>query len=200
MPGDAAPLPGGRGAPPIYSGGAPDRGDCRRRGIMPEKLRVLRAITRLNIGGPAIHAILLTRGLQDERFSSVLVTGLEGPHEGSMRDLAARHGVRPRVVRELGREVSPLNDLRATLAMYRLIRRGRPHIVHTHMAKAGTAGRLAARLARVPIVVHTFHGHTFHSYFGPLKTRVFIQIERTLGRFTDRVIAVGEVQRAEIAQ
>lgn len=166
---------------------------------MPEKLRVLRAITRLNIGGPAIHAILLTRGLQNERFSSVLVTGLEGPHEGSMRDLASKHGVEPRVLRELGREVSPLNDLRATLAMYRLIRKGRPHIVHTHMAKAGTAGRLAARLARVPIVVHTFHGHTFHSYWGPVKSAVFLQIERTLGAMTDRVIAVGDAQKADIA-
>jgi glycosyltransferase involved in cell wall biosynthesis len=166
---------------------------------MPEKLRVLRAITRLNIGGPAIHAILLTRGLQNERFSSVLVTGLEGPHEGSMRDLATKHGVRPRVLRELGREVSPINDLRATLAMYRLIRGSRPHIVHTHMAKAGTAGRLAARLARVPIVVHTFHGHTFHSYWGPVKSAVFLQIERTLGAMTDRVIAVGDAQKADIA-
>jgi glycosyltransferase involved in cell wall biosynthesis len=166
---------------------------------MPEKLRVLRAITRLNIGGPAIHAILLTRGLQNEQFSSVLVTGLEGPHEGSMRDLATRHGVEPRVLRELGREVSPLNDLRATLAMYRMIRSFRPHIVHTHMAKAGTAGRLAARLARVPIVVHTFHGHTFHSYWGPVKSAVFLQIERTLGAMTDRVIAVGDAQKADIA-
>src|SRR6478672_3231669 len=176
------------------------RRDRLLRGIMPEKLRVLRAITRLNIGGPAIHAILLTPGLQNERFSSVLVTGLEGPHEGSMRDLATRHGVEPRVLRELGREVSPVNDLRASLAMYRLIRASRPHIVHTHMAKAGTAGRLAAWLARVPIVVHTFHGHTFHSYFGPRKTKLFIQIERTLGKITDRVIAVGDVQRNEIAQ
>ena len=167
---------------------------------MPEKLRVLRAITRLNIGGPAIHAILLTRGLQNDRFSSVLVTGLEGPFEGSMRDLAASHGVRPRIVPELGREVSPVNDLRATFAMYRLIKRGRPHIVHTHMAKAGTAGRLAARLAGVPIVVHTFHGHTFHSYWGPLKSAIFLRIEQALGRFTDRLIAVGEAQRADIAR
>lgn len=166
---------------------------------MPEKLRVLRAITRLNIGGPAIHAILLTRGLQNEKFSSILVTGLEGPHEGSMRDLASKHGVTPLVLRELGREVSPLNDLRAMLAMYRLIRRGRPHIVHTHMAKAGTAGRVAARLARVPIVVHTFHGHTFHSYWGPVKSAVFLQIERTLGAMTDRVIAVGDAQKVDIA-
>lgn len=165
---------------------------------MPEKLRVLRAITRLNIGGPAIHAILLTRGLQNDRFQSVLVTGLEGPHEGSMRDLAAKHGVRPRVLRELGREVSPVNDLRATLAMYRLIRGSRPHIVHTHMAKAGTAGRVAARLAGVPIVVHTFHGHTFHSYWGPVKSALFLGIERALGRLTDRVIAVGEAQKADI--
>ncbi|MGE3269539.1 MAG: glycosyltransferase family 4 protein [Chloroflexota bacterium] len=166
---------------------------------MPEKLRVLRAITRLNIGGPAIHTILLTRGLQNDRFSSVLVTGVEGPHEGSMRDLAAKHGVTPRVLNGLGREVSPLNDLRTTLAMYRMIRKSRPHIVHTHMAKAGTAGRLAAWLARVPIIVHTFHGHTFHSYWGPVKSAVFLQIERTLGAMTDRVIAVGDAQKADIA-
>ncbi|MDP8924855.1 MAG: glycosyltransferase family 4 protein [Chloroflexota bacterium] len=167
---------------------------------MPDKLRVLRVITRLNIGGPAIHAILLTRGLQNERFASALVAGLEGPHEGTLRDLATKHGVSPRIVPELGREVSPANDLRATLAMYRLIRGSRPHILHTHMAKAGTAGRVAARLARVPIVVHTFHGHTFHSYFGPLKTRLFLEIERTLARATDRVVAVNERQRQEIAE
>lgn len=167
---------------------------------MPEKLRVLRAITRLNIGGPAIHAILLTQGLQNDRFSSVLVTGLEGPREGSMRDLATRRGVQPRVLRELGREVSPLNDLKAVLAMYRLMRGSRPHIVHTHMAKAGTAGRLAARLAGVPIVVHTFHGHTFHSYWGPVKSAVFLQIERTLGALTDRVVAITDAQKADIAE
>ena len=165
---------------------------------MPEKLRVLRAITRLNIGGPAIHAIILTRGLQNDRFASVLVTGQEGPREGSMRKLALTRGVRPLILDELGREVSPSNDLRATLRMYRLIRRARPHIVHTHMAKAGTAGRLAARLARVPIVVHTFHGHTFHSYFGRAKTALFLQIERALARLTDRIVAVGEDQRREI--
>src|SRR3954452_18080669 len=187
------------GQPPSILWRRAPRRDRFLRGIMPEKLRVLRAITRLNIGGPAIHAILLTRGLQNERFSSVLVTGLEGPHEGSMRDLAARHGVEPRVLRELGREVSPVNDLRATLAMYRLIRRSRPHIVRPHMAKAGTAGRVAARLAKVPILVHTFHGHTFHSYWGPVKSAVFLQIERTLGAVTDRVVAITDAQKADIA-
>ncbi len=166
---------------------------------MAEKLRVLRAITRLNIGGPAIHVILLTRGLQNERFTSVLVTGRESPSEGTFRTLAQARGVTPYVLAELGREVSPTNDLRATLRMYRLVRSLRPHIVHTHMAKAGTAGRLAARLAGVPVIVHTFHGHTFHSYFGRAKTALFLQIERALGRFTDRIVAVGEAQRQDIA-
>ena len=166
---------------------------------MAEKLRVLRAITRLNIGGPAIHVILLTRGLQNDRFSSALVTGLESPSEGTFRTFAEARGVHPHVVAALGREVSPANDLRATLCMYRLIRRLRPHIVHTHMAKAGTAGRVAARLAGVPIVVHTFHGHTFHSYFGRARTALFLQIERILSRVTDRLVAVGDEQRREIA-
>ncbi len=166
---------------------------------MAEKLRVLRAITRLNIGGPAIHVILLTRGLQNERFTSVLVTGRESPSEGTFRTLAQARGVEPYVLAQLGREVSPTNDLRATMSMFRLIRSLRPHIVHTHMAKAGTAGRLAARMAGVPIIVHTFHGHTFHSYFGRAKTALFLQIERALARFTDRIVAVGEAQRQDIA-
>lgn len=165
---------------------------------MPEKLTVFRAITRLNIGGPAIHAILLTRGLQNERFRSLLVSGVAAPGEGDMLDLAARHGVRPLMVEELGREVSPLNDLLAVKRLSGLIRRVRPQIVHTHMAKAGTAARLAARLAGVPIVVHTYHGHVFHSYFSPRKTAVFLNIERALGRLTDRVIAVGDKQRREL--
>jgi len=100
---------------------------------------------------------------------------------------------------ELGREVQPVNDLLAALKLTRLMRQLRPDVVHTHMAKAGTAGRLAARLAGVPIVVHTYHGHVFHSYFSPLKTRAFLEIERGLARFTDQLVAVGERQRREIA-
>ncbi|MCC7103935.1 MAG: glycosyltransferase [Chloroflexi bacterium] len=166
---------------------------------MPAQLTVLRAITRLNIGGPAIHAILLTRGLQNERFRSILVSGQEAPREGNMLDLARAHGVEPLVVEELGREVNLLDDFAALRRMYRVIRAERPHIVHTHMAKAGTAARLAAWLARVPIVVHTYHGHVFHSYFSPAKTRVFLAIEQALGRVTDQIVAVGEKQRAELA-
>ncbi|MFN0070867.1 MAG: glycosyltransferase [Chloroflexota bacterium] len=163
------------------------------------KIRILRAITRLNVGGPSIHTIMLTKGLNPERFQTLLVTGVESATEGSMRYLAEENGVRPLVVESLGREVSPLNDFKSLLEMYRVIRRNRPDIVHTHMAKAGTAARLAAWLARVPIIVHTYHGHVFHSYFSPRKTAVFLGIERALATMTDRIVVVGDKQRDEIA-
>ena len=164
-------------------------------------IRVLRAITRLNIGGPAIHAILLTSALDDGlAFRSTLVTGSTGPREGDMLDLAAAHDVRPVMLRELGREISPLDDLLALARMVRLVRQVQPDVVHTHMAKAGTVGRLAARICGVTLIVHTYHGHVFHSYFSPLKTRVFVTIERALGMASSRLIVIGDSQRAEIAR
>jgi len=166
---------------------------------MKGKIRVMRVIARLNIGGPAIHTILLTAGLDPTRFESTLVTGVEAAYEGNMLDLAARKGVQPLVIPELGREISPLGDWVTLIKLYRLFRDWRPHIVHTHTAKAGTVGRLAARLARVPVVVHTFHGHVFHDYFGPVRTRAFIGIERFLASLSDRIVAVSEGQRRELA-
>jgi glycosyltransferase involved in cell wall biosynthesis len=103
------------------------------------------------------------------------------------------------MLHELGREVSPLDDLVALARMVQLVRRQKPDVVHTHMAKAGTVGRLAARICGVPLVVHTYHGHVFHGYFSPLKTRVFLTIERALGMATNRLIVVGDGQRDEIA-
>jgi glycosyltransferase involved in cell wall biosynthesis len=160
----------------------------------------LRAITRLNIGGPAIHAILLTAALDDGAlFKSTLVAGATGPREGNMLDLASARGVRPVFLRALGREISPLDDLIALARMVILVRQLRPDVVHTHMAKAGTLGRLAAHVCGVPLIVHTYHGHIFHSYFSRAKTRVFLTIERALGLATDRVITIGDSQRDEIA-
>jgi len=167
---------------------------------VPPPIRVLRAITRLNIGGPAIHAILLTEALDDRVvFSSTLVAGTTAPHEGDMLDLAAAHRVEPVLLPALGREISPADDLVALAKMVRLMRRIRPDVVHTHMAKAGTVGRLAAHLCGVPLIIHTYHGHFFHSYFGRLKTGVFLTIERALGLATDRIIVLGDGQRNEIA-
>ena len=163
-------------------------------------IKVLRVITRLNIGGPAIHAILLTSALDDGvRFTSTLVAGTTAPHEGDMLDLARARSVEPIVLPALGREINPLDDLVALARMVQFVRRLTPDVVHTHMAKAGTIGRLAARICGVPLVVHTYHGHVFHSYFGAAKTRVFLTIERALGLVTDRIIVVGDGQRDEIA-
>jgi glycosyltransferase involved in cell wall biosynthesis len=166
----------------------------------PAPIKILRAITRLNIGGPAIHAILLSRALNDGAlFSSTLVTGTTARHEGDMLDLAHARSVEPLVLPALGREISPTDDLVSLARMVKLVRQLRPDIVHTHMAKAGTVGRLAARICGVPLVVHTYHGHVFHSYFSPAKTRVFLTIERALGLVTNRIIVVGDGQRDEIA-
>jgi len=160
----------------------------------------LRVITRLNIGGPAIHAILLTRDLNDGvRFTSTLVTGTPGEREGDMADLALRNGVTPITMAALGREISPLDDLAALARMVKLVRQIRPDVVHTHMAKAGTVGRIAAQMCGVPLIVHTYHGHVFHSYFGRRKTQVFLTIERALALRTHRLVTVGDSQRAEIA-
>jgi glycosyltransferase involved in cell wall biosynthesis len=158
----------------------------------------MRVIARLNVGGPAIHTILLTERMQALGFETTLVTGVAGPSEGDMLELAAAKGVRPVVLPTLGRELSLANDLRTLLDLYRQMRRERPDVVHTHTAKAGTVGRIAARLARVPVVVHTFHGHVLRGYFGAAKTRLFIEIERSLARVTDRILVLGEPQLHEI--
>ena len=167
---------------------------------MASPIKILRAITRLNIGGPAIHAILLTTALDDgSLFASTLVAGTTAPREGDMLDLARAHAVAPVLLPQLGREISPMDDLVALARMVQLTRRIRPDIVHTHMAKAGSVGRLAAHICGVPLIVHTYHGHVFHGYFNSTKTRVFVTIERALGLLTDRIITVGDAQRQEIA-
>jgi len=163
-----------------------------------EKVQVLRVIARLNIGGPAFHTVLLTKLLSPKRFSSVLVTGQVSPSEGDMQYLAEEKGVSPHIIPELGREIRWRDDLIALWKLYRFMCTLRPAIVHTHTAKAGMLGRVAAKLARVPIIVHTFHGHVFHGYFGRRKTLFFLWIEQILGKLTDAVITVSPKQREEI--
>jgi len=171
-----------------------------QNGLVSSPIRVVRVITRLNIGGPAIHAVLLTQALNDgAAFQSTLVAGTTAPHEGDMLDFAHARGVKPIVLPALGREISPLDDLGALARMVQLVHRLKPDILHTHMAKAGTVGRLAARICGVPVVIHTYHGHVFHSYFSPARTRIFLTIERALGLMTNRIVVIGDGQRAEIA-
>jgi glycosyltransferase involved in cell wall biosynthesis len=165
-----------------------------------EKIRVMRLIARLNVGGPAIHTTLLTEQLDPQRFQSQLVTGKEGENEGHMWDLMGHRDWQPTVIPSLGREISPKNDWRTLQEVVRLMKRERPTIVHTHTAKAGFVGRIAARLSGVPIIVHTYHGNVFKGYFSPKKTQMFIKIERLLATFTNRIIVLGEQQKQEILQ
>jgi glycosyltransferase involved in cell wall biosynthesis len=165
-----------------------------------EKIRVMRLIARLNVGGPAIHTTLLTEQLDPQRFQSQLVTGKEGENEGHMWDLMGHRDWQPTVIPSLGREISPKNDWRTLQEVVRLMKRERPTIVHTHTAKAGFVGRIAARLSGVPIIVHTYHGNVFKGYFSPRKTQMFIKIERLLATFTNRIIVLGEQQKQEILQ
>lgn len=163
-----------------------------------EPIRVMRVIARLNVGGPAVHVILLAERLGPPRFASTLVCGQIGPHEGDMSYLARARGVQPVVIPQLGRELSPLRDTITLWRLWRLMRAARPHVVHTHTAKAGFVGRVAARLAGVPAVVHTFHGHVFHGYFSPAKTRLFIALERFCARLSSRVLTVSERLKDEL--
>ncbi len=162
------------------------------------RLRIARVISRLNVGGPAIHAILLTAGLDPGAFESRLYVGAPGAAEGDMLPLAHARGVRPIAVTGLGRSIHPGRDLTALRRLLREFRAFRPHIVHTHAAKAGALGRLAARLARVPVTVHTFHGHVLRGYFNPAIAAAFRAIERALARRTTRIVAISPGQREEL--
>ena len=162
------------------------------------KAKILRIIARLNIGGPAIHVILLADELDRLGYETVLVKGSEGAAEGNMMDLAEAKGIKPVVIPELGREIGIKNDLKAFYKLYRLIRKEKPDIVHTHTAKAGTLGRIAARLAGVPVILHTFHGHVLTGYFGRCRSWVFIQIEKILALITTRLITLSEELKREL--
>jgi len=161
-------------------------------------IRVLRVIARLNIGGPALHVANLTRGLNPARFETLLVTGQIGPGEGDMSDLA--RDLNWQVIPDMGREISPLADAVTLIKLWGLMRRYRPHIVHTHTAKAGAVGRVAARLAGVPVVLHTFHGHTFRGYWGAFGSRMAVVTERALAHLADRLIAVSARVRDELIE
>ncbi len=164
----------------------------------PGGIRIVRLFSRLNIGGPAIHVILLTAGLEQRGYRTRLVVGKETPREGNMLSLAAEKGVRCEAMAGLGREIQPVADVQAFFRLVRLIRDFRPAIVHTHTAKAGLLGRLAARVTGVPVVVHTFHGHVLRGYFGPVKTAVFRSLERRLGRLADVIVAVSETVKQDL--
>jgi glycosyltransferase involved in cell wall biosynthesis len=166
-----------------------------------EPVRVLRVIARLNMGGPALHVAYLSAGLVERGYDTTLVAGTLARGEESMAHVAEERGVAVVVLPELSREIAPLHDLRAARRLAHLIREQRPHILHTHTAKAGAVGRLAAlfaRDARPPIVVHTFHGHVLRGYFGPVRSRLFRLLERRLARTATALVAVSPEVRDDL--
>jgi glycosyltransferase involved in cell wall biosynthesis len=165
-------------------------------------VRVVTIIARLNIGGPAIQAISITKRLEDYGYRTTLVSGAEEPTEGNLGDLADQLGVRPLLLPWMRRNPG-WRDIPALVALIRILRRERPHIVHTHAAKGGGLGRVAALIAcrgrgRGAMLIHTFHGHSLTGYFSPRMAGLYRWIERFLARHTDRLIAVSEEVRDEL--
>jgi glycosyltransferase involved in cell wall biosynthesis len=157
----------------------------------------MRVIARMNVGGPALQASVLMRGLDPDVFDQRLYTGVVEPGEADYLDLRARDVV-PHRLPTLGRSVRPADDLRAVASLVAEMRRFRPHIVHTHTAKAGLLGRTAATLACVPARVHTYHGHLLYGYFSPARTRLVVATERMSARVCDRLVAVGTRVRDDL--
>lgn len=163
-------------------------------------IRIMYIITRLSIGSPAMHVTLLVEKMAPPHYESILVCGESDPNGGDMRYFAEEHGVQPVFISNLGVRLAPLAYVRTIRQLYRLIREHRPDIVHTHLAKAGFTGRVAAALAGVPVVVHTFHTHTYYNHFGPLMTWLLILLERLLAHRTDSIIALTQHLRRELAE
>ena len=184
--------------------------DTSRNRLLLAKMKIVRLIARLNVGGPARHVVWLTDALNNEEFETTLVTGRVPVGEDDMSYFAEEHGVKPVFIEQMSRELSP-KDLISLWKVYKEILRRKPDVIHTHTAKAGTVGRLAGfcyrwiRLGtligqpRRVSIVHTFHGHVFHSYYGSLKTKIFLIIERVLARLvSDKILVISGQQLKEI--
>jgi glycosyltransferase involved in cell wall biosynthesis len=169
-------------------------------------MRIFRAITRLNIGGPSIQAISLTARFAERGHDAILIHGSLDRGEGDMRYLAPP-GAALVFVESLCRPIAPLHDARAFFAVLREMRRYRPTIVHTHMAKAGLIARAAAFVYNLTasgdartLVVHTYHGHVLEGYFSPARTALFISLERLLARVSDAIVAISPAIRRELLE
>lgn len=159
--------------------------------------KILRIINRFNLGGPTYNAAYLSRYMPPE-FETLLVGGEKDDSEDSSEFIVKNLGLDPIIIPEMKREIDLKNDFEAYRKMVKIIEEFKPDIVHTHASKAGTIGRLAAANMKVPVIIHTFHGHVFHSYFGKMKTVMYKNIERNLARRSSTIIAISEKQKTEL--
>ena len=159
--------------------------------------RVLRIINRFNLGGPTYNASYLTRYMAPE-FETYLVGGKKDDSEENSEFIVRSLGIEPVTIPEMRRTLNPYKDYVALRKLRKIIADFRPDIVHTHASKAGALGRRAAWEMKVPVVVHTFHGHVFDSYFSGFKSEVYQTIERNLARKSTKIIALSEIQKADL--
>ena len=161
--------------------------------------RILRIHNRLITGGPSLNALYLSKYLSSQ-FETLLVVGEKEDHEQNAYFLAEQMGIKPILIPDMGRSIHPLKDYKAYKKIQRIIRDFKPDIVHTHSAKPGAVGRLAASSLNIPVIVHTYHGHVFHSYFGKLKTKIIINTERFLAKKSHALIAISDQQKNELTE
>lgn len=161
--------------------------------------KVLRILNRFNLGGPTYNAAYLTRYLSND-FETLLVGGANDPSEKNSEYIVRQLGVDPLIIPSMRREISPVADYDAFHKLRDVIRKFKPDIVHTHASKAGALGRHAALSMKVPVVVHTFHGHIFDAYFNKLKTSVYKSVERHLAKKTNQIIAISETQKFDLSR
>jgi glycosyltransferase involved in cell wall biosynthesis len=163
------------------------------------KIRVLRIINRFNMGGPTYNATFLTRFLSDD-FETLLVGGMPEEDETDSLHILKQYGIEPLLIKEMKRQPSFFQDRAAYKKLKNIMAEFKPDIVHTHASKAGALGRRAANSLGIPVVLHTFHGHVFHSYFGTFKTKIYKAIERRLASKSSGIIAISEIQKKELTQ
>jgi len=161
--------------------------------------RILQIVNRLNLGGITYNAASITARLRPEH-ETMLVAGMKDDQEESSEFMLNNLGLEAVYIPDMRREINLKADYKAYKHLLKIIREFKPDVVHTHAAKAGILGRLAARRAGVKVIVHTFHGHVFHSYFGKFKTRFFLEIERFLARLSHGIIAISELQKKELCE
>jgi glycosyltransferase involved in cell wall biosynthesis len=163
------------------------------------KIRVLRIINRFNLGGPTYNATFLTAFLGDQ-FETKLIGGKHEEHEGASTFILDKYKVNYEIIDELQRNINWSQDKLALKKIRAIIKEYKPDIVHTHASKSGFIGRLAAHRENVPVIVHTFHGHVFHSYFGYAKTAIYKNLERWMANKSDAVIMISPKQKVEIVE
>lgn len=162
-------------------------------------MRVLQILNRPNIGGIVPQVLALSNLLGNE-FETKLIIGKLDEGEAFFEKAFKKYEQEFNTIENLKRKINPLEDYKAYKEIRKIIREYKPHIVHTHAAKSGALGRLAAFHEKTPVVIHTFHGHVFHSYFGKIKTQLFIEIERYLAKRSSSIIAISALQKQDLVK